>query len=52
MDALIIGQELSQFNDTHVDRELLKAYVAFKPHNDLNKTIPICTGNWGCVSRI
>jgi len=50
MDALIINQEIAQFSDTFIDRELLKAYVAFKPFNDASKTMPIATGNWGCVS--
>ena len=56
MDALYIKNRNSQFQDSKIERELIKSYSGFKhktnEYGNLskeNKIYPaISTGNWGC----
>lgn len=45
------GLEWTQYQPTHMDRELHKAYVAFftgRGKGQKQNVSPVATGNWGC----
>lgn len=48
IDALVIHDHKSQFQQHLVKRELNKAFAGFYSHSKQKSLPAVCTGNWGC----
>jgi poly(ADP-ribose) glycohydrolase len=51
MDATFFRDPVIQYDSKSVDRELIKAYAAFRPRPTAvgaENLFGIATGNWGC----
>lgn len=51
MDAIYFTEPQKQFEMQSIDRELKKAYTAFRYSDETaskKQVFPIVTGNWGC----